>query len=67
MKRTIRETRETIFELGKVRIMMLEVRDGVVMTWPKGTRRKQPVSLVAAWQRGVKRDVEELKRKGKRR
>lgn len=67
MRRIVREARQTIYECGKARVMLIEINEGVVMVRPKGTRRSHPVNLVAAWERGEKAAADELRRKRKRR
>ena len=62
-RKVIRETRQTIFESGKARVMMVEIQEGVLVTWPKGTRRRYPVNLVAQWERAVRAEVALLKPK----
>ena len=65
MRAVTRDTRDTIFDRG-VRIMRVEIREGVVWCWPKGTRQKQPISVAAAWQAAVKAEVDKGRREKKK-
>ena len=65
---TKRELRDSVFELGKNRPMVIEIEGGVAVVRPKGCRTRIPINAAALWQRGVKAQVEaERRAKSKRR